>query len=83
MHELSRHVIHIHETLGVAQSTLESMVRSYKEHRKQSKALGGNTVVNHPGEIEAILQFYASFVANLKMRALAFNERLQNEIRLV
>lgn len=77
MHELSRHAIHMSETLQVAAKTVKSTLRYVDSHPlpDESKAGVANTIAG--------LQFSASFLANLKLRADAFVDRLENEIRLV
>ncbi|KAH6981644.1 hypothetical protein BKA56DRAFT_672449 [Ilyonectria sp. MPI-CAGE-AT-0026] len=76
MHELSRHTIHMSETLQVAAKTVKATLRYVDSHPLpgQSKAGVMNTIAG--------LQFSAGFLANLKLRADAFVDRLENEIRL-
>lgn len=76
MHEMSRHAIHMSETLEAAAKTVKSTLR-HIEH-----ATSGD---NNPStlNVTAGIQFAASFLANLMLRSDAFSERIQNEIRLV
>ncbi|RYP38835.1 hypothetical protein DL767_002397 [Monosporascus sp. MG133] len=70
MHELSRHAIHMSETLQVAGKTVQGMV------------LTTGSSIPATYEILNGLQFSAGFLNNLKLRADAFIDRLDNEIRL-
>ncbi|KAF4450956.1 Mg2+ transporter protein, CorA-like/Zinc transport protein ZntB [Fusarium austroafricanum] len=79
MHELSRHAIHMSETLQVATKTVNSTLRHVDSHvnilpHQSSEARAMNTIAG--------LQFSAGLLANLKLRADAFVDRLENEIRL-
>ena len=93
MHELSRHVIHASETLRVASKTLESMIRDHASCCEQivgplhpngsQEGLMQSRTTQHTKQTAQALHFYASFLANLQLRAQSFDERLNNEIRLV
>ncbi|KAH8803020.1 hypothetical protein F5884DRAFT_494327 [Xylogone sp. PMI_703] len=67
MHELSRHLIHSEETLAAAETTLNAILQSDWPL---------NTSKN------STIQFSLTFIKNLNLRAKAFIERLENEIRL-
>ncbi|CAG7556360.1 unnamed protein product [Fusarium equiseti] len=78
MAELSRHAIHMSETLEVAQQTVNSMLeRVGPELHQQGVGFEGSSINTIAG-----LQFSAGLLANLKLRADAFVNRLENEIRL-
>lgn len=68
MHELSRHLIHSQETLNAAETTLAAIAKG-PQWKDTSQ--------------EDLFQFCHSFVINLKLRAGAFVDRLDNEIALV
>ncbi|KAK2051133.1 hypothetical protein LY76DRAFT_585272, partial [Colletotrichum caudatum] len=68
MHELSRHLVHAQETLNAAETTLQAILRS--KH-------WGRTIDTE------IFEFCHTFIINLKLRAGAFVDRLNNEISLV
>ncbi|KAF4424796.1 hypothetical protein CFRS1_v014854 [Colletotrichum fructicola] len=67
MHELSRHLIHSQETLNAAETTLAAIAKG-PQWKDTSQ--------------EDLFQFCHSFVINLKLRAGAFVDRLDNEIAL-
>ncbi|KAK2006011.1 hypothetical protein LZ32DRAFT_115989 [Colletotrichum eremochloae] len=67
MHELSRHLVHSQETLNAAETTFQAILRS--------KQWDGTTA-------REMLEFCHTFVVNLKLRAGAFVDRLDNEIAL-
>ena len=77
MHELSRHVIHEIETLQISARTLAS-IAEHHGHRIHD-ATGGEPDCDCGTDLE----FYHRFLENLQLRAAAFDNRLQNEIRLV
>lgn len=77
MHELSRHVVHMSETLQVATKTMKAILRNVEsrdatEENQETK----NNVLEG-------LRMSSRFMSNLKLRADAFEDRLDNEIRLV
>ncbi|KAI9167885.1 Mg2+ transporter protein, CorA-like/Zinc transport protein ZntB [Paramyrothecium foliicola] len=76
MHELSRHAIHMSETLQVAAKTVKSTLRHFESHLVPNQP--GPTAVN----IIAGLHYSSSVLANLKLRADAFVSRIDNEIQL-
>ncbi len=78
MHELERHIIHSSETLRVASSTLKAMVQDHISFNAELRSSIDS--IRNTGKA---LRFYATFVSSLQLRARAFEERLQNEIRLV
>ncbi|KAK1489359.1 hypothetical protein CCUS01_03406 [Colletotrichum cuscutae] len=69
MHELSRHLIHSQETLSAAETTLKAIIGSQEPLLVEKRA----------GEIS---RFSELFIKNLRFRAAAFVERLNNEISL-
>jgi hypothetical protein len=79
MHELARHIIHKRETLNVSSRTLKVMIDS---HMDRCQPPNDDTTV-HCSQVKRDLQFFQGFLENLRDRAEAFNERLQNEIVLV
>jgi hypothetical protein len=83
MHELSRHVIHSCETLAIASDTLEAMLRDHEAHRQKTRDSAYSYSSLQSEQTSKTLQFYSSFLTNLKMRAQSFHERLQTEIQLV
>lgn len=76
MHEMSRHVIHMSETLQAAEKTVKSTLRHIENTELRDNR---SSAVN----VTTGIQFSARFLANLKLRSDAFSERIQNEIRLV
>jgi hypothetical protein len=77
MAELSRHAIHMSETLQVASNTMRAVYEnsilypsSDSTESRQRRAVHG-------------LRFSSEFLANLKLRADAFIGRLDNETQLV
>ena len=76
MHEILRHINHESENLKAAAGTLRVMMEGHVERCGNPSSLEDKQVKNR-------LRFYASFLENLQLRALAFEERLRNEILLV
>ncbi|KAF2801356.1 uncharacterized protein BDZ99DRAFT_577636 [Mytilinidion resinicola] len=76
MHELARHIIHLTETLGVGARTLRTMRNAHSVRCKSGKSVG------HYHQIQGDLEFYELFLQNLQARASAFDQRLNNEIKL-
>ena len=72
MHEIARHVIHIQETIQAAKNTMGEIADS-RDHYHEGKDCGK----------KGWIKYWALIVANLKLRAESFNERVQNEISLV
>lgn len=71
IHELSRHLIHSQETLGAAQTVMEAMKNIIKP---------GDTQF---GGLLDLVHFSLTFINNLRLRAGAFVERINNETSLV
>lgn len=84
MHELSRHVIHISETLKVASSSLVEMTNAHHSFSTLFP-LGarGDGQSEASQQIRKELQLSSNLLSNLQSRAQAFVDRLQNEIQLV
>jgi hypothetical protein len=80
MHELSRHVSHILETLRAAKSTMKAILDCTDGHVASDD---GPLNLDNLGEADNRVKFWEMFVANLEFRAGSFNERLENEISLV
>lgn len=79
MHELSRHVIHMTETLDVGARILKLMRDGHQECCiGKSPSMTG---YNHQTRRE--FEFFEAFLQNLRLRADAFDQRLHNEITLV
>lgn len=74
MHELSRHLIHETEILEASSKTLSIITKQHEKHCSRSYP-DDSCLPN--------LAFYQGFLDNLRLRASAFDSRLQNEIRLV
>jgi len=94
MHEVLRHVIHCSETLAVASRTLLRMSQDHELSVKRESMsdrtveVNGNVVskskiIQTSTGIEKALHFHANFLACLELRAEAFKQRLENEIKLV
>ncbi|CEJ94743.1 hypothetical protein VHEMI10259 [[Torrubiella] hemipterigena] len=66
MHELSRHLIHSQETLAAAEATFAAIM-----NRQRLNSQSGDAA-----------EFCLTFVKNLRLRAVAFVDRLNNEISL-
>lgn len=78
MHELQRHITHSSETLKVAFATSKAMLQDQLFFNAKSHPTPDN--LQNTGRM---IQLYVTFIGNLELRARAFEERLQNEIRLV
>ncbi|KAL9075087.1 MAG: hypothetical protein Q9157_004128 [Trypethelium eluteriae] len=82
MHEFERHIIHAKETLDVASRTVRTMARDHEKYilsiDSRRKAL-----LEAEENTQRSLHSFAELLTNLRSRAKAFEERLQNEIRLV
>ncbi|KAI0502741.1 hypothetical protein F5B22DRAFT_632198 [Xylaria bambusicola] len=77
MHEYARHVIHSSETLQAASAVANKIIDHFERQNTSEK--------NDFGKSDNILnglRFSAQFLMNLKLRADAFKERLNNEIQL-
>lgn len=77
MHELSRHTIHETETLEVTARTLAIISKQHGRCRHVG------SVDSDVGSCVTDIDFHQQFLENLRLRAAAFVQRLQNEIRLV
>lgn len=78
MHELSRHIIHMSETIQVAAqvaTTAPDYIQAYHRPTDQD----GIDISN----IVSGLRSSAQFLQALKLRSDAFRDRLENEIRFV
>jgi hypothetical protein len=81
MHELARHAIHMSETLEVGSRTVKEFLQSCKSWHESSE--DNSPIETITGTITDNLRFSSDFLSNLKKRADAFTDRLDNEIRLV
>ncbi len=79
MHELARHTIHIVEVLQAACKTLKSIIGGHQEYCGSSDASSSDI----HGTVQNDLKFHKLLLKNLRLRAAAFEQRLQNEILLV
>jgi hypothetical protein len=82
MHELSRHSIHMSETLQAASKTVEETLRDI-ETRLISPGSGLGLATTNTRNIVAGIRFSNVFLNNLKLRSDAFVARLENEIQMV
>lgn len=82
MHELSRHSIHMSETLQAASKTVEEALRDI-ETRLMSPGSGLGLATMNTRNIVAGIRFSNVFLNNLKLRSDAFVARLENEIQMV
>jgi hypothetical protein len=82
MYEVSRHVIHISETLAVASKTMTAVVAAQEAFSKERDTQG---LMTPSGFIRngQHLRLSANLLANFQDRAQAFVKRLKNEIQLV
>ncbi|CAH0050896.1 unnamed protein product [Clonostachys solani] len=81
MHELSRHSIHMSETLQAASKTVEETLRDI-ETRLMSPGSGLGLATMNTRNIVAGIRFSNVFLNNLKLRSDAFVARLENEIQM-
>jgi hypothetical protein len=82
MHEVSRHVIHISETLAAASKTMTAVVAAQEAFIKERDMQGLMTPSGFKRNAQNV-RLSANFLANSQLRAQAFVERLENEIKLV
>jgi hypothetical protein len=82
MHEVSRHVIHISETLAVASKTMTAVVAAQEAFIKERDIQGLITPSGSTRNVQH-MRLSANFLANSQLRAQAFVQRLENEIQLV
>jgi hypothetical protein len=80
MHELSRHVIHISETLKVASDNLTALLEDHRLYYSQDE---GKPADLESQQLLRYLRLSSNRLSNLEKRAGAFVHRLQNEIQLV
>lgn len=79
LHNLSRHSIHITETLDLASKVNESII---KHHSTFQQDLEEKVARQAAKSIRDRLLFYEQILANLRLRAIANKDRLSNEIGL-
>ncbi|GAW16179.1 hypothetical protein ANO14919_056020 [Xylariales sp. No.14919] len=77
MHEYARHVVHSSETLQAASAVAMKMIDHF-----QMQSTSRRNDDSGPDNILSGLHFSSQFLMNLKLRADAFKERLDNEIQL-
>lgn len=82
MHELSRHAIHMSETLQAAMKTVESTLDYVDSHFRPEETVPKETAIC-PMNVIAGIRFSADFLGNLKLRSDAFVDRIHNEVQLV
>lgn len=80
MHELSRHMDHILEALRAAKNTMNAIMADCEGQVNAEATRAGSEMSGQP---DSRVKFWAMFIANLELRAVSFNERLENEISLV
>jgi hypothetical protein len=78
MHELSRHIDHILETLRAAITTINAIMADCEGQVDAKRARS-----EMPGQTDSRVKFWAMFIANLEVRAISFHNRLKNELSLV
>lgn len=71
MHELWRHIIHVHETVSSAIKTVAVLKEQHGECCEKSSSCYGD------------IHLYVSILGNVQLRAGSFEKRIQNEISLV
>jgi hypothetical protein len=82
MYEVSRHVIHISETLAVASKTMTAVVAAQEAFSKE-RDIQGLTIPSGFIRNGQHLRLSANLLSNFQDRAEAFVQRLKNEIELV
>lgn len=80
LHDVSRHAIHVSETLDVAVTTIE-MISSSHEKYIQTHPPADAKVENTYTVLQSKLQFYNHMLRSLRHRAASNKERLSNEIQ--
>lgn len=79
--ELSRHTLHMTETISVAMKTASmALLRAESQSRSIDYLTSGAMRLEN---VVAGIQFSSSFLESLKERANAFAERVRNEIQTV
>ncbi|RAK97064.1 uncharacterized protein BO80DRAFT_428578 [Aspergillus ibericus CBS 121593] len=76
LHEVSRHVIHISETLNAAVTNAAAILQDHKLWRRSLEASSA-----YPNNTARTLGLYSNLLSNLKLRADAFVSRMENEIK--
>ena len=79
LHEISRHAIHVSETLDLAVRTTESMISAHEQLWKVS--LASKDEQKNKLQITRRLQFFEHGLRSLRWRAASNKERLLNEIQ--
>jgi hypothetical protein len=82
MHELSRHAIHMSETVQVATLSVK-LALEIIESQLQLLSLTNDNEKNDARNVIDGIRFSASFIAALKLRSDAFVDRIENEIKMV
>jgi hypothetical protein len=80
MHELSRHLAHILETLRATRNTMKAILANTECHVDPDES---PVDLNELGRPDNTVKFWDMFLLNLELRAGSFSERLENEISLV
>jgi Mg2+ and Co2+ transporter CorA len=81
LHDISRHEIHVSETLGVAISTIDSILECHKD--VMASILSVDATSNHSSKhIHQRLLFHKHMLDSLRHRSSSNKERLMNEIQL-
>ena len=78
LHEQSRHILHISETLGAASNNFSKITEDlelWMRYLRPDSRLPTNTARD--------MKLYSNLVSNLKLRADAFVFRMDNEIKCV
>ncbi|CAG9941093.1 unnamed protein product [Clonostachys rosea f. rosea IK726] len=81
MHELSRHAIHMSETVQVATLSVK-LALEIIESQLQLLSLTNDNEKNDARNVIDGIRFSASFIAALKLRSDAFVDRIENEIKM-
>ncbi|KAJ5624182.1 hypothetical protein N7510_000491 [Penicillium lagena] len=76
LHELSRHVIHISESMDAASNNLGAMVRDHDLWIQSNSPSSAATI-----RLSKALSLYENMITNLNFRAKAFVGRMDNEIK--
>lgn len=84
MHELSRHAIHMSETVQVASLSVKLALEIIEAQLQiHVLSLANVTEENDARNVVDGIRFSASFIAALKLRSDAFVDRIENEIKMV
>ncbi|KAJ5646826.1 hypothetical protein N7490_003198, partial [Penicillium lividum] len=78
LHEVSRHILHISETLGAASNNMTAIIQ---DHKLWMRSLQLPSTL--PNNTARALWLYSNIFSNLKLRADAFVGRMDNEIKCV